>query len=154
MTRFNSFMDEAIKEAKKALENNEVPVGAVIVNNITGEIIARSGNRNISDKDPTSHSEIVAIRRAAKKLNSHRLDDCDIYVTLEPCAMCASAISLARIKRVYYGAPDKKFGAIDNGPKIYKQKSCHHEPEIYGEIESAECAKILQNFFKNRRDKR
>ncbi len=147
-------MDEAIKEAKKALKNNEVPVGAIIVNSVTGKVVARSGNKNISDKDPTAHSEMIVIREAARKLNSHRLNDCDIYVTLEPCSMCASAISLARIRRVYYGASDKKFGAIDNGPKIYKQKSCHHEPEVYGEIKSVECAKILQNFFKNRRDEK
>ena len=146
-------MDEAIKEAKKALKNNEVPVGAVIVDGKTNNIIARSGNRNISDKDPTAHSEMVVIRDAAKKLNSHRLDNCDIYITLEPCSMCASAISLARIRRVYYGASDKKFGAIEGGAKIYEQKSCHHKPEIYGEIKSAECAKILQNFFKIKRDR-
>jgi tRNA(adenine34) deaminase len=149
--KFNSFMGEAIKEARKALEFDEVPVGAVMVHSKTGEIIARAHNRNISDQDPTAHSEVLAIRAACKSLNSHRLDECDIYVTLEPCPMCASVISLARIRRVYYGAEDKKSGGIDNGPQIYKQKSCHHKPEIYGDIDSKECSKILKDFFAKKR---
>jgi len=145
----NNFMLEAIKEAKKAFRQDEVPVGAVIVEN--GKVIARAHNQNISKSDPTLHAEINALRKAAKLKNSSRLDDCDIYVTLEPCTMCAAAISLARIRRVYYGCEDNKFGAIQNGVKFFHAKSCQHKPEIYSGILEDESRELLQGFFKGKR---
>lgn len=147
----NQFMAEAIKQAKLAAKKDEVPVGAVIVEN--NEIIAASHNLNISNQDPTAHAEIVALRQAAKIKNSPRLDDCDLYVTLEPCAMCAAAISLARIKRVFFALEDKKFGAVENGVRIFNSASCHHKPEIYSGICEAESKQILQEFFQAKRSK-
>jgi tRNA(adenine34) deaminase len=145
----NNFMAEALNEAKLALAENEVPVGAVIVEN--GKIIARSHNQNISLKDPTAHAEILVLRQAALIKDSPRLDDCDLYVTLEPCPMCASAISLARIRRVYYAASDVKSGGVENGPKIFNSSSCHHKPETYSGIAEEESKEILVNFFKSKR---
>lgn len=144
-----NFLEEALKQAKIAFEKDEVPVGAVIVEN--GKIIAASHNQNLSLKDPTAHAEILALRQASLLKNSARLDGCDLYVTLEPCAMCASAISLARIRRVYYSTNDEKFGAVENGARIFNSSSCHHHPEIYSGINEAESKKMLQNFFKNKR---
>jgi tRNA(adenine34) deaminase len=150
---FNSnasyFMSQAIIEAKIAFEQDEVPVGAIIVKN--NVIIARSHNQNIADNDPTAHSEMLALRLAASTIKSSRLDDCDLYVTLEPCPMCAFAISLSRIKRVYYGASDKKFGGVENGPRIFNISSCHHKPEIYSNISQLEVEALMKNFFKQKR---
>ena len=128
-------MDMALAEARAAGEGGEVPVGCIIVRN--GEVIARSGNRTLAEGDPTAHAEIIAIRGAARLLRSERLDDCDLYVTLEPCAMCAGALSLARIRRLYYGAPDPKGGAVDNGVRFFASPACHHRPEVYGGLGEA-----------------
>jgi tRNA(adenine34) deaminase len=145
----NNFMQEALRQAKIAFEKDEVPVGAIIVEN--GKIIAASYNQNISLNDPTAHAEILVLRQASELKKSHRLDNCDLYVTLEPCAMCASAIALARIRAVYYGAFDQKFGAVENGAKIFNSSSCHHKPEIYSGIAEAESKNLMINFFKSKR---
>jgi len=142
-------MNEALKQAKIAFENDEVPVGAVLVEH--GKIIAKAFNKNLTLHDPTAHAEILVLRQAAEVKNSSRLDDCDLYVTLEPCAMCAAAISLARIKRIYYAASDKKFGAVENGARIFHSSSCHHQPEIYSGISEKESQKLLQDFFRLKR---
>jgi tRNA(adenine34) deaminase len=145
----HSFMDLALQEARAAAEAGEVPVGCVIV--CAGEPIAQTGNRTLADRDPTAHAEMVAIRRAAEKLGSERLVDCDLYVTLEPCAMCAAAISFARIRRLYYGASDARAGAVENGVRYFSAPTCLHNPEIYGGIGEIEAAKLLQSFFRARR---
>lgn len=144
-----SFMDEALSEARAANEAGEVPVGCVVVRE--GQIIARAGNRTLRDRDPTAHAEMLAIRQAAKALGSERLTDCDLYVTLEPCAMCAAALSFARIRRLYYGAADPKGGAVDNGVRFFASPTCHHRPEVYGGIGESEAAVLLKEFFKARR---
>jgi tRNA(adenine34) deaminase len=144
-----SFMDMALAQARAAGEAGEVPVGCVIVHD--GAIIARAGNCTLADADPTAHAELVAIRRAAALLGSERLGDCDLYVTLEPCAMCAGAVSFARIRRLYYGAADVKGGAVDNGVKFFASPSCHHRPEVYGGLAEAEAASLLREFFRERR---
>jgi tRNA(adenine34) deaminase len=142
-------MDVALDEARTAAERGEVPVGCVVVRN--GAVLARAGNRTLADHDPTAHAEIVAIRAAGRALGSERLDDCDLYVSLEPCAMCAGAIAFARIRRLYYGAPDPKGGAVDNGVKFFASASCHHRPEIYGGMAEAEASALLKGFFQERR---
>ena len=142
-------MEEALKQAKIAFEKDEVPVGAVIVEN--GKIIATSHNQNLILKDPTAHAEILVMRKAANIKDSARLDGCDLYVTLEPCAMCASAIALARIRRIYYAASDIKFGAVENGARIFSSTSCHHKPEIYSGISEEESKELMQSFFRNKR---
>ena len=144
-----SFMDMALDEARAAGAQGEVPVGCVIVRD--GGVIARAGNRTIADRDPTAHAEILAIRRAATVLGSERLADCDLYVTLEPCAMCAAALSFARIRRLYYGAADPKGGAVESGVKFFAAPSCHHRPDIYGGMAAAEAAALLVDFFRARR---
>jgi tRNA(adenine34) deaminase len=144
-----SFMDMALQDARAAGERGEVPIGCVIVRG--GEVMARAGNRTLADRDPTAHAELIAIREAAASLGSERLDDCDLYVTLEPCAMCAGAIAFARIRRLYYGAADPKGGAVDNGVKFFASPTCHHRPEIYGGLAEAEAALLLKSFFKERR---
>ncbi|MDX2083127.1 MAG: nucleoside deaminase [Rickettsiales bacterium] len=144
-----NFMAEAIAQAKIAFEKDEVPVGAIIVEN--NKIIARSHNNNLHLKDPTAHAEILALRQASLIKNSSRLDNCDIYITLEPCVMCAAAISLARIRRIYYAASDEKFGAIENGIKIFHSSSCYHKAEIYSGICEEEAKEILRKFFKSKR---
>jgi tRNA(adenine34) deaminase len=144
-----SFMDMALAEARAAGERGEVPVGCVIVRD--GAVLGRGGNRTIADRDPTAHAEIVAIRQAAAFLGSERLDDCDLYVTLEPCAMCAGALSFARIRRLYYGAADPKGGAVDNGVKFFASPTCHHRPEVYGGMAEAEASALLRHFFSARR---
>jgi tRNA(adenine34) deaminase len=143
-------MQLAFAEAEAAALRGEVPVGAVVIS-AGGEILAKAGNRTFEDKDPTAHAEILAIRAAAKKLGSERLIDCHLYVTLEPCAMCAAAISFARIKRIYFAAEDEKMGAVENGPRFYKQATCHHAPEAYGGIGEARSKDLLVQFFKSRR---
>jgi tRNA(adenine34) deaminase len=142
-------MDMALAEARAAGERGEVPVGCVIVRD--GEVLARTGNRTLADRDPTAHAEILAIRRAATLLGSERLDACDLYVTLEPCAMCAGALAFARIRRLYYGAADPKGGAVDNGVKFFASPTCHHRPEVYGGMAEAEASALLKEFFKKRR---
>jgi tRNA(adenine34) deaminase len=144
-----SFMDLALAEARAAGNRGEVPVGCVIVRG--GEVVARAGNRTLSDRDPTAHAEIVAIRQAAALLGTERLSDCDLYVTLEPCAMCAGAVAFARIRRLYYGAADAKGGAVESGIKFFAAPTCHHRPEIYGGLAEAEAAALLKGFFKERR---
>jgi tRNA(Arg) A34 adenosine deaminase TadA len=142
-------MSRAFDEARAAAARGEVPVGAVIVRQ--GEIIAASGNHTVAARDPTAHAELLAIRAAAAALGSERLTDCDLYVTLEPCAMCAAAISLARIRRLYWAAPDPKGGAVEHGPRFFSQPTCHHAPELYGGIREQEAAALLQDFFRGRR---
>ena len=143
-------MLQALAQAQAAAARGEVPVGAVIVS-ATGEMLASFGNRTLEDKDPTAHAELLAIRAAAKALGSERLVGCDIYVTLEPCAMCAAAISFARIRRVYFAASDEKMGAIDHGPRFFTQPTCHHKPEVYSGIGETEAKSLLTEFFKPRR---
>lgn len=144
-----TFMDEALAQARAAAERGEVPVGAVVVKD--GQVLGRAGNRTIADKDPTAHAEILAIRAAARLIGSERLLGCDLYVTLEPCAMCAGAISFARIRRLYFGAFDIKGGAVESGPCLYHQPTIHHRPEVYGGFAEAEAAALLETFFKTRR---
>jgi tRNA(adenine34) deaminase len=144
-----SFMQLALQEASAAGACGEVPVGCVVVRG--GEAIARAGNRTLTDRDPTAHAELVAIRRAAAALGCERLTDCDLYVTLEPCVMCAGAIAFARIRRLYYGAADPKGGAVENGVQFFASSSCHHRPQIYGAIAEAEASTLLKDFFRERR---
>jgi tRNA(adenine34) deaminase len=144
-----SFMDLALAQARAAAVAGEVPVGCVIVRD--GKVIGRAHNRTLADRDPTAHCEMLAIRQAAGALGSERLTDCDLYVTLEPCAMCAAAISFGRIRRLYYGAADPKGGAVDNGVRFFAAPTCHHRPEVYGGIGEAEAAALLKEFFQARR---
>jgi tRNA(adenine34) deaminase len=144
-----SFMDMALEEARAAERLGEVPVGCVVVRD--GAVIARGGNRTLTDCDPTAHAEIIAIRAAAQRLGTERLTDCDLYVTLEPCAMCAGAVAFARIRRLYYGAADPKGGAVDSGVKFFAAPSCHHRPEVYGGLAEAEASALLKDFFAERR---
>ena len=143
-------MVQAFAEAEAAAVRGEVPVGAVIVDAL-GNLIAKAGNQTLEMKDPTAHAEMLAIRSAARILNSERLIDCDLYITLEPCAMCAAAISFARIRRVYFGSADEKMGAIENGPRFFTQPTCHHAPEVYGGIGESQAQNMLREFFKTRR---
>ena len=142
-------MSIALDEAKQAAHRGEVPVGAVIVRD--DQIIAQAGNQIVEDKDPTAHAEIVAMRLAAQKLGRERLFDCDLYVTLEPCTMCAGAISLARIRRLYFGAGDEKGGAVENGARFFSLATCHHAPDVYSGFQEAESADLLKQFFADRR---
>jgi tRNA(adenine34) deaminase len=142
-------MEMALVQARLAGERGEVPVGCIIVRD--GAVIAEAGNRTVTDRDPTAHAELIAIRAAADRLGSERLDDCDIYVTLEPCAMCAGALSFARIRRLYYAAADPKGGAVDNGVKFFASPTCHHRPEVYGGLAEAEAGALLKAFFLERR---
>ncbi len=144
-----AFMDMALAEARAAGARGEVPVGCVIVHG--SEVIARAGNRTLADRDPTAHAEMIAIRQAAAARGSERLDGCDLYVTLEPCAMCAGALAFARIRRLYYGAADAKGGAVDSGVKFFASPTCHHRPEVYGGLAEAEAGSLLTEFFKERR---
>ena len=144
-----SFMTMALQEARATGENGDVPIGCVVVHG--GGVVARAGNRTVADRDPTGHAELVAIRAAAAALGSERLADCDLYVTLEPCAMCAGAIAFARIRRLYYGAADPKGGAVENGVQFFSSPTCHHRPEIYGAMAEAEASALLKTFFEARR---
>lgn len=139
----------ALDEAKAAAARGEVPIGAVVAMGV--EIVSRAGNRTRELNDPTAHAEILAIRAAAQKLSSERLTDLDLYVTLEPCAMCAAAISFARIKRLYFGAADEKGGAVVNGVRFFASSSCHHAPETYSGIAETSASAILKEFFQARR---
>ena len=145
-------MARAFAEAASAGLRGEVPVGAVVVDGATGQVLAAAGNRTEADCDPTAHAEILAIRAAGRAIGEPRLPDCDLYVTLEPCAMCAAAIAFARIRRVYYGAYDPKGGAVEHGPRWFSQPTCHHRPEVYGGIEEARAGALLKDFFAARRD--
>ena len=140
----------AFHEAEAAAARGEVPVGAVVADK-TGRIIASAGNRTLEFKDPTAHAEMLAIRQAARDLASERLVDCDLYVTLEPCAMCAAAISFARVRRLYFAAPDEKMGAVEHGGRFYAQATCHHRPDVYSGIGEEQASILLREFFKARR---
>jgi tRNA(adenine34) deaminase len=140
-----SVMDAALAEARLAQTLGEVPIGAVITHQ--GVILARAGNRTRAFKDPTAHAEVLAIRIACEALGSQRIDECDLYVTLEPCAMCAGAISHSRIRRLYYGAADRKGGAVEHGPKFFSQPTCLHAPEVYSGLAEAEAGELLKAFF-------
>jgi tRNA(adenine34) deaminase len=144
-----SFMDLALAEARAAQAAGEVPIGCVVVRG--GSVVASAGNRTIADRDPTAHAEMLAIRAAARAIGSERLTDCDLYVTLEPCAMCAGAISFARIRRLYYAAGDPKGGAVDNGVRFFASATCHHRPEVYSAVGEEAAAALLKDFFKARR---
>lgn len=143
------FMELALAEAEAAAARGEVPVGAAIVRD--GRVIARHGNRTRELNDPTAHAEMLAIREACGALASERLTDCDLYVTLEPCGMCAAAISFARIRRLYFGAEDPKGGGVVHGPRFFGQPTCHHVPDIYSGIGEVRSAELLREFFRNRR---
>ena len=143
-------MTMALQVAERAAARGEVPVGAVIVQD--GKLLVRAGNRVEADKDPTAHAEMLAIRAAAEMLDAPRLPDCDLYVTLEPCAMCAAAISFARIRRLYFGAYDPKGGGVENGTRFFGQPTCHHAPEVFGGIAETECSALLKDFFRDLRD--
>jgi tRNA(adenine34) deaminase len=142
-------MEQALAEARRAAERSEVPVGAVIVRG--GEVVAAAGNRTLELRDPTAHAEMLAIREAANRVGSERLSECDLYVTLEPCTMCAAAISFARIRRLYYGAADPKGGAVEHGVRFFDAPTCHHRPDVYGGIAETESAALLKSFFAERR---
>jgi tRNA(adenine34) deaminase len=144
-----NFMELALAEAEAAGRAGEVPIGCVIVQG--GGVVARAGNRTLADKDPTAHAEMLALREAANAIGDERLVGCDLYVTLEPCAMCAAAISFARIRRLYYGALDPKGGAVESGVRFYSQPACHHRPEIYGGMDENRAADLLKRFFAARR---
>ncbi len=146
---FLSFMEQALNEAKSAALRGEVPVGAVVV--FGGQVVARAGNRTRELCDPTAHAEVLAIRAACAALGSERLTGHDLYVTLEPCPMCAAAISAARIGRLYYGASDPKSGGVAQGARVFSHPQCHHVPEVYDGIAAAECEAVLKGFFAARR---
>jgi tRNA(Arg) A34 adenosine deaminase TadA len=142
-------MSVAFAEAREAERRGETPIGAALT--LGGKVIASAGNQTRGDSDPTAHAEMVALRQAAATLGEHRLIDCDLYVTLEPCAMCAGAISHARLRRLYYAAPDPKGGAVEHGPRFFSQATCLHAPEVYGGIREREAAAMLRAFFAARR---
>ena len=150
-TAATNFMALALEEARGAGARGEVPIGAVLVEGATGRLLARAGNRTEADRDPTAHAELLAIRAAAAAVGAPRLAEADLYVTLEPCPMCAAAIGFARIRRLYFGAYDPKGGGVEHGPRIFQQPTCHHRPEIYGGIAEREAGALLQEFFKARR---
>lgn len=150
MAQTNGFMEAAFEEARAAGARGEVPIGAVVVRD--GEILGRAGNETRALNDVTAHAEVLAIRRAASALGDERLVDADLYVTLEPCTMCAAAISFARIRRLYYAAQDIKGGAVENGVRFYQQATCHHMPEVYSGIRESEAAELMRSFFQDRRD--
>jgi tRNA(adenine34) deaminase len=147
----SGFMDLAFAEAEAAAALGEVPVGAVLVDPATGLVLARAGNRTETQADPTAHAEVLAIRAACAAAGSPRLPGIDLYVTLEPCPLCAAAISFARLRRVYYGAYDPKGGGVDHGPRLFEQPSCHHRPEVYGGLQESRAAALLKDFFQARR---
>lgn len=149
MAETNPYMERALEEARAAAARGEVPVGAVIVRD--GQIISAAGNRTRELKDITAHAEVLAIRAAAAALDDERLEGADLYVTLEPCTLCAAAISFARIRRLYYGAEDPKGGGVDHGARFYRQPTCHHAPDVYSGIAEREAADILRRFFAERR---
>jgi tRNA(adenine34) deaminase len=143
-------MERALAQARLAAQRGEVPIGAVVVGP-DGTVLAEAGNRTEGDRDPTAHAELLAIRAAAARLGAPRLVECDLYVTLEPCPMCAQAISFARVRRLYYGASDPKGGGVEHGPRIFSQPTCHHRPEVYSGIAEQEAGDLLRAFFRERR---
>ncbi|HSF93870.1 MAG TPA: nucleoside deaminase [Thermohalobaculum sp.] len=151
MPDFTSHMDRALAQAREAAARGESPIGAVLVGP-DGAVLAADGNRVRELSDPSAHAEMLVLREAGRNLGSERLGGCDLYVTLEPCAMCAGAISLARVRRLYYGAPDPKGGGVDHGARVFAHATCHHKPEVYGGIAEAEAAALLRQFFRERRD--
>lgn len=142
-------MAQALEQARLAARRGEVPVGAVLVRD--GAVVAAAGNRVEELSDPTAHAEVLVLRAAAAAAASPRLGECDLYVTLEPCPMCAAAISLARLRRVYFGAYDPKGGGIEHGPRVFDHATCHHRPEVVGGLREGECATLLRDFFRERR---
>lgn len=146
-----NFMETALAEAQAAAARGEVPVGAVLVLVQSGKVVAAAGNETRALNDPTAHAEMLVIRRGAAALGAERLGDCDLYVTLEPCPMCAAAISFARLRRLYFGAEDAKGGGVLNGPRIFSQSTCHHQPEIYPGLAATESSALLRAFFSARR---
>ena len=144
-------MARALAAARKAAEAGEVPVGAVVVHAPTGRVLAEAGNRVETDRDPTAHAEMLAIRAAARALGAPRLVDCDLYVNLEPCAMCAQAIAHARIRRLVFGAYDPKGGGVEHGSRVFEQPTCHHRPEVVGGVEETQAGALLKDFFAERR---
>ena len=150
MTPRPSPMTLALAEADAAAARGDVPVGAVLVDG-EGGVLAAAGNRVEADHDPTAHAEMLVLRAGAARLGAARLAECDLYVTLEPCAMCAAAIALARLRRLYFGAYDPKGGAVEHGPRLFDQPATHHRPEIYGGIEEGRAGELLRSFFQTRR---
>jgi tRNA(Arg) A34 adenosine deaminase TadA len=146
-----TYMQQALAEAEKAAAAGEVPVGAVLVDGDSGAVLAAAHNRVDTDHDPTAHDELLVIRAVARERGEKRLAACDLYVTLEPCPMCAQAISFARLRRVYYGAADPKGGGVEHGPRIFGQPTCHHRPEVYGGFEEVRAGELLRAFFRERR---
>lgn len=144
-------MEQALAQAELARDRGEVPIGAVLVDSRTGEVVAADGNRTVADRDPTAHAEMLVLRAAAAKLGSERLGALDLYVTLEPCAMCAAAIAFARIRRVVYAASDPKGGGVEHGPRIFTQPTIHHRPEVVSGVGEARAAELLRTFFAARR---
>ena len=147
----DTYMELALAEAEAAAARGEVPVGAVVVEVASGRVLARAGNRVEAANDPTGHAELLALRAAAAAVGAPRLPGCDLYVTLEPCAMCAQAIAFARIRRLYFGAYDAKGGGVEHGARIFTQPTCHHAPEVVGGLEEGSCAALLRDFFAERR---
>jgi tRNA(adenine34) deaminase len=147
----NKYMMRAIELARLAAAAGEIPVGAVLVDAGSGEIIAEAHNLTEHSHDPTAHAEVLALRAGGSKQGAARLPDCDLYVTLEPCPMCAAAISFARIRRLYFGAYDPKSGGVENAAPFYAQPTCHHRPEVYGGLHEQECAQLMKDFFKDKR---
>jgi tRNA(adenine34) deaminase len=147
----NKYMILALDLARQAAAAGEIPVGAVLVNSKTGEIVAKAANRTEAENDATAHAEMLVLKEGGKAFGTPRLVDCDLYVTLEPCPMCAAAISMARVRRLYYGAYDPKSGGVEHGPRVLNNAACHHKPEIYGGIHEQDCGAILKDFFKDKR---
>ncbi|HYC05215.1 MAG TPA: nucleoside deaminase [Azospirillaceae bacterium] len=145
------YMELAFREAERAAMRGEVPVGAVLVDPATGKVLAAAGNRTEELADPTAHAEVLAIREACRALGAPRLPGFDLYVTLEPCALCAAAISFARLRRVYFGAYDPKGGGVEHGPRFFAQSTCHHAPETYGGLQESRAQEQLRRFFRERR---
>ena len=154
MSENEKYMRRALELARQAAAQDEVPIGAVIVNPISGKIIAEAHNKSEHGTDATAHAEILAMQQACQKLNSKRLWDMDLYVTLEPCTMCAAAISFMRIKNLYFGAIDAKGGAVVSGVKFYEQPTCHHQPQVFQGLCAEECGQLLKDFFRAKRDKK
>ncbi len=144
-------MEQALEEARAAAARGEVPVGAALVDGATGEVVAAAGNRTQELADPTAHAEMVVLREAAAKLGAPRLPGCDLYVTLEPCAMCAAAVSLARLRRLYFAAYDPKSGGVEPGARVFDLPTCHHKPQVVGGVSETEAAELLKEFFRERR---
>ncbi len=147
------YMAIALEDARKAAARDEVPVGAVLVERESGTVIARNGNRTRAYNDPTAHAEILVIREGCEKAGTQRIPECDLYVTLEPCALCAAAISFARIGTLYYGASDPKGGGVEHGPRFFSQPTCHHRPAVKSGLHAAACGQILKEFFRSKRQK-